>query len=196
MSNSTDKIIFIGSSTGGVETAMQIYKDLPSNIPAIIMVQHMPPKFTKLYADRINSTCAFNAKEAENGDIIRPGTLYLAPGGYQMSIIKSGSMLKIKIDDIGKQNGYLPSVSYTLDSLLKSIDNKLIIGIMLTGMGNDGAKEFATLAKNGGYTIGEDEASCVVYSMPNSAKKLGGIKKELPLNQIATTLKRDLLHLI
>ena len=158
-------IIAIGASTGGTDAIFQIIKDLPKEMPGIVVVQHMPPVFTKMYADRLNHTCKMAVKEAENGDEIIRGRVLIAPGDYQMEILKDKGKYYVKCYKGEKVSGHCPSVDVLFNSVAEYA-GKNAIGVILTGMGSDGAKGLLNMRKKGLYTIGQDEKSCVIYGMP------------------------------
>ncbi len=185
---STDKkhkiIIGIGASSGGTETSANIYRQFPKETPPMLMVQHMPKIFSKLFTERLNNECAFKVVEAIDGEIVRQNTLYVAPGGYQMSIIDSGQYYKIKIEDIGPVSNHNPSVNYLFNSMANVLRERCI-GILLTGMGEDGAEGMCKIKDNDGFTIGQDKESSIVYGMPRVAFEKGGVciqlsDKEIP----------------
>lgn len=178
-----NKIIAIGASTGGTESILQVLKSFTTDIPGIVITQHMPPVFTDMYAKRLNNLLPLEVKEAKNGDIIKPGRVLIAPGDYQMSVTKTGSMYKVKCAEGEKVNGHCPSVDVLFESVAKTA-GKNAIGIILTGMGRDGAKGLLSMKKSGAITIGQDESSCVVYGMPKVAYNIGAVQKQVHLNEI------------
>lgn len=183
MDISTSQIIAIGASTGGTEAIVSILKELPNTIPGIVIVQHMPPNFTRMFAERLNSITSLNVKEAQTGDQVLPGHVLVAPGDYHMKVYKSGSSYYIRCFKGEKVNGHCPSV----DVLFKSVAaeaGKNAIGIILTGMGSDGAKGLLAMKNSGARTIGQDENSSVVYGMPKVAYNIGAIEKQAPLVKI------------
>jgi two-component system chemotaxis response regulator CheB len=148
------------------------------------MVQHMPGGFTKLYADRLNRACAFEVREAEDNDLVKPGLALLAPGGeYQMKLVKGPQGYSVRLVDTEKVSGHKPSVDFLFDSVADAAGGRAI-GVIMTGMGADGAKGLLKMREKGAYTIGQDEASCVVYGMPMVAYKNGAVVKQLPLDRI------------
>ncbi|MCT4632984.1 MAG: chemotaxis response regulator protein-glutamate methylesterase [Firmicutes bacterium] len=188
------KLIAIGASTGGTEATSKVIKGFGPEFPPTVIVQHMPPVFTKLYAERLNKVCRCNVKEAENGDILEKGTIYIAPGDYHMRVNKKGSKLKLECFRGDKVNGHCPSVEVLFDSVSKIFSDD-IIGVILTGMGRDGAKGLLNIKSKGGYTIGQDSNSSVVYGMPKVAYEIGAVKRQLPLDkifsEIASKIRRD-----
>lgn len=177
-------IIAIGASTGGTEAIFDIIKRFPKEIPGIVIVQHMPPVFTKLYAERLNNSCAVEVKEAQSRDKVIPGRVLIAPGDYHMSIKKSGSDYVVDCFTGAKVNGHCPSVDVLFESVAEHV-GKDAIGVILTGMGYDGAKGLLAMRQKGARTIGQDERSCVVYGMPKVAYDIGAVERQAPLERIA-----------
>ncbi len=180
-------LIGIGSSTGGTEALRVVLTQLPEKIPPILIVQHIPPVFSKAFADRMNQLCQFNVKEAEDGDVVENGNVYIAPGGKQMSVKIVSNLLKIKIEDSPPVNRHKPSVDVLFDSIA-ALNRKKVVATILTGMGSDGAKGLLKLKQGGAQTFAQDEASCVVFGMPKEALKLGGANEAVPLDQMALKL--------
>jgi two-component system chemotaxis response regulator CheB len=183
----TDKIIAIGASTGGTEAISQIITSLPENMPGIVIVQHIPPLFSLMFAQRLNTTAALEVKEAQNGDYVEAGKVLIAPGDKHMRIKRLNGKYKVECFEGEKVNGHCPSVDVLFDSVARAAGDKAI-GIILTGMGYDGAKGLLEMKKNGAKAIGQDEASCVVYGMPKVAYNIGAVDKQVPLDSIAKTL--------
>lgn len=181
--HTTNKIIAIGSSTGGTRALEAVLTKLPANMPGIVIVQHMPPVFTKSFADRLNSLCSLHVKEAEDGDLIRPGSVLIAPGNYHMLVEKSGAKYYTRIKQGPPVHHQRPSVDVMFNSVASSAGVNAM-GVILTGMGADGAKGLLTMKEKGSYTIGQDEATCVVYGMPREAAKIGAVTDVLPLQEI------------
>jgi two-component system, chemotaxis family, protein-glutamate methylesterase/glutaminase len=179
-----DLIIAIGASTGGTEATLEVIKDLPREVPGIVIVQHMPSVFTKMYADRLNNICKFEVKEAQNGDVVRPGLALIAPGSFQMEVIRDHNGYFVKCFEGEKVNGHAPSVDVMFKSVAKAAKGKAL-GVILTGMGNDGAKGLLEMRGNGAFTIGQDEKSAVVYGMPMVAYNIGAVEKQCALGDIA-----------
>lgn len=181
----TKKIVAIGTSTGGPRALQVLLPNIPKNINAsFVIVQHMPPGFTKSLADRLDSMSEINIKEAEHNDTLLPGHAYIAPGDRHMEVVKEGNKFKIKLNNNPTVSGHRPSVDVLMNSLASmGIDN--IIGVILTGMGADGAKGLKKIKENSGYIIAQDEASCVVFGMPKSTIKLGVVDKVLPIHDIS-----------
>lgn len=182
-----DKLIAIGASTGGTEAIYTILKELPKNMPGIVIVQHMPENFTKMYADRLHATCRMEVKEAEDGDAVLPGKALLAPGGCHMKVLRGENGYRVSCFQDEKVNGHRPSVDVMFQSVAKAAAANAV-GVILTGMGYDGAKGIAEMKKQGAYTIGQDAESSVVYGMPKVAYDIGGIIEQLPLGRIASKL--------
>lgn len=179
-----DRIVAIGASTGGTEAIFEVVKQFKRNIPGVIIVQHMPPGFTKMYADRLNNQCEVAVKEAQTGDRVVPGQVLIAPGDKHMRLVKVGDNYQVECRGTEKVNGHCPSVDVLFQSVAKTAGNKAI-GIILTGMGGDGARGLLEMRQAGAITIGEDEPSCVVYGMPKVAYDIGAVKYQLPLTAIA-----------
>ena len=182
-------LIAIGASTGGTETLKKLLMELPNKIPPILIVQHIPPIFSKAFADRLNELCPFTVKEAEDNDIISLNHVYIAPGGRHMKVNRQDSAYRIKITDDPHVNKFKPSVDYLFNSLVDgSIKDKKLIGVILTGMGYDGAKGLLNLHSMGAETIAQDEETSIVFGMPKEAIKLNAASYILPLGKIANKL--------
>ena len=179
------QLLAIGTSTGGPVALQSVLTQLPSNFPyPILLIQHMPATFTAAFAARLNTLCQISVKEAEDGDVLRPGCAYLAPGGKQMMLDGRGNGARIRIIEGNDKVNYKPCVDITFASLAKSHNDK-VLAIVLTGMGADG-RDGARLLKEQGATIwAQDEASCVVYGMPQAVAKAGIASESLPLDKIA-----------
>ncbi|MBF0299945.1 MAG: chemotaxis-specific protein-glutamate methyltransferase CheB [Oligoflexia bacterium] len=180
-------VVAIGASTGGTEALKDVLVNLPEKIPPIVIVQHIPAVFSLAFANRLNELCPFKVKEAADGDQLKPGCVLIAPGGKQMAIVPCSSGYKIRITDAPPVNRHKPSVDYLFDSIATHVGKKAI-GILLTGMGNDGAKGLLKMKQAGARTIGQDEESCVVYGMPKVAFEIGAVEEVHPLNTIPTVL--------
>lgn len=182
-------LVAIGCSTGGTQALEQILTALPANSPGLVIVQHMPEKFTAAFATRLNGLCAIEVREARNGDRVRPGLALIAPGGLHMRLARSGAHLLVQVLNGPPVNCHKPSV----DVLFKSVAEVLggaATGVILTGMGDDGARGLREMHQAGAYTLAQDEASCVVYGMPREAVRLGAVDTVLPLERIAAALLR------
>lgn len=180
----TDTIIAIGSSTGGTEAVKQVLMKLPPHTPPILITQHMPERFTKTWADRMNVLCRIAVKEAEDGDSVLPGHALIAPGSYHMTLVRSGARYTVRINRDPPVNRHRPSVDVMFASVARYAGANAV-GVILTGMGGDGAKEMLTMKQAGAFTIAQDEGSCVVFGMPKEAIKAGAVDKVLPLDDIA-----------
>jgi two-component system chemotaxis response regulator CheB len=188
---STEKIIFIGASTGGTEATKDVLVNLPADCPAVCITQHMPPGFTTSYAARLNGLCKIRVAEAKDGERILPGHAYLAPGGKQFSIERSGANYIARVIDGEPVNRHRPSVEVLFNSAAKIVGPNAF-GIMLTGMGADGATAMRTMKDAGSYNICQDEASCVVFGMPREAINAGAAHEVLSLKDIAPRLLEKL----
>lgn len=177
------KIIAIGASTGGTEALFHLLMCLPRKMPGIVIVQHIPPIFSKMFADRLNAQTQFIAKEAETGDYVEQGKVLIAPGGKQMRIKRIGNKYKVEVFDGEKVSGHCPSIDILFESVAKEANSKAI-GVILTGMGYDGAKGLLSIRRKGGRTIGQDEQSSVVYGMPKVAYNIGAVERQAPLQKI------------
>lgn len=182
-----NKVIAIGASTGGTEAIYSILKVLPRSVPGIVIVQHIPPGFSKMFAERLNMQTHFDVKEAKTGDIIEPGKVLIAPGDKHMKIKKLGDKYMVETLTGNKVNGHCPSVDVLFESVAKIAD-KHAIGVILTGMGHDGAIGLMSMRKAGAKTIGQDKQSSVVYGMPKMAFELGAVEKQVSLSKIPRTL--------
>jgi len=191
MSGATSgSIIAIGASTGGTEAIIQVIKDFPETTPGVVIVQHMPPVFTKMYADRVDRICAMTVSEAQNGDRVGRGIMLIAPGGdQQMTLCRDAGGYYVKLAPGAKVSGHCPSVDVLLESVA-NVAGKSAVGVLLTGMGADGARGLTAMKKAGAYTFGQDEASCVVYGMPAVAYNMGGVSEQLPLASIGNAVLR------
>lgn len=180
----TDKVIAIGASTGGTQALQQILEKMPPDCPGIVIAQHMPEIFTRSFAERLNSICQVTVKEGVHGDTIQSGTAIIAPGNKHMMIRRSGARYTIEINDGPFVNRHRPSVDVLFRSAAKYAGQN-VTGILLTGMGDDGARGLLEMREAGSYTIAQDEASCVVFGMPKVAIGLGAASAVLPLEKIA-----------
>lgn len=185
-------VIALGASTGGTEATLEVLRDLPADTPGIVVTQHMPEGFTAMYAERLNRLCAMQVKEAENGDQIRQGQVLIAPGGdYHLKVSKKGINYYVNCVPGSKVNGHRPSVDVLFRSVAETVRSEGI-GIILTGMGADGAEGLLAMRQKGSFTIGQDKESCVVYGMPMVAKQIGAVCSEAPCSRIATLLVNHL----
>ncbi len=176
-------IIAIGASTGGTEAIYTILKGLPVNMPGIVVVQHIPPMFSKMFADRLNDTTNFRVKEAETGDLLVSGTVLVAPGDKHMKVKRLGDTYKVECYSGAKHNGHCPSIDILFESVAIEAGDKGI-GIILTGMGQDGARGLLMMKKSGALTIGQDAKSSVVYGMPKVAYEMGAVHTQASLARI------------
>ena len=177
------KIVAIGASTGGTVAITNLLEGIALPIPPILIVQHIPPVFSNMFAQRLNETFSFEVKEAESGDLVLPGRVLIAPGNKHMIAKKVGATVKVECFEGEKVNGHCPAVDVLFDSM-SSFGND-VIGVILTGMGYDGAKGLLKMRKHGAFTIGQNEKSSVVYGMPKVAYSIGAVEIQLPLEQIA-----------
>ncbi len=187
LTRTTHQIIVIGASTGGTRAIEDILVQFPANAPGTVIVQHMPPGFTRSFAERLNSLCQVHVKEAEHGDAVGPGQVHIAPGNKHMLLNRSGARYFVDVRDGPLVNRHRPSVDVLFRSAATHLGRNAI-GVILTGMGNDGAAGLKMMRDAGAVTIGQDEASCVVYGMPKAAAENGGVEQVLPLNLIAPRL--------
>ncbi|MDR0213118.1 MAG: chemotaxis response regulator protein-glutamate methylesterase, partial [Comamonas sp.] len=184
---STEKIIAIGASTGGTEAIKEVLVQMPADAPAIVITQHMPPGFTTSFAARLNGLCQITVKEAVNGERILPGHAYIAPGGKQFAIARSGANYVAVVNDDPPVNRHKPSVEVLFKSVAACVARNAY-GVMLTGMGADGAVAMREMKDAGSYNYVQDEASCIVFGMPREAIAHGAADEVLPLTQIAPAL--------
>ena len=184
---STEKLIFIGASTGGTEATKVVLMELPADSPAILITQHMPAGFTTSYAKRLDSLCQIRVKEAVDGERLLPGHAYLAPGGLHLSVERSGANYVARVRDGEPVNRHKPSVEVLFESAARVVGPNAL-AVMLTGMGADGAQAMLGMRDAGSYNICQDEASCVVFGMPREAIRVGAAHEVLPLPRIATAL--------
>ena len=184
---STEKLVFIGASTGGTEATKELLMSLPPDSPGVVITQHMPPGFTKSYASRLDGLCKIRVKEAVDGERILPGHAYIAPGGFHLSVERSGANYIARVSDGEPVNRHKPSVEVLFESAARVVGQNAM-GIMLTGMGADGAKAMRTMRDAGSYNVCQDEATCVVFGMPREAIAAGAAHEVLPLGKIAQHL--------
>lgn len=185
-----NKLIVIGSSTGGTDTLEFILRDLPEDIPPILVVQHMPPIFTRMFAERLHTNCRINVWEAREGDPLMRGLALVAPGDKHMVLAKRNDGLYVRCIDGARVCNQRPSVDVLFESVAKILGDECsrAVGVILTGMGSDGAKGLLAMRKLGSSTIGQDEASCVVYGMPRAAYECGAVQRQLHKNDIASAI--------
>ncbi|NMG63654.1 chemotaxis response regulator protein-glutamate methylesterase [Azoarcus indigens] len=185
------RIVFIGASTGGTEAIKDVLLGLPAQMPPVLMVQHMPEMFTPSFAKRLDDLCALHVKEAAHGERLQPGTVYLAPGHSHLSIARSGGGYQCELARSEPVNRHRPSVDVLFRSAAAEV-GAAAIGVLLTGMGKDGAEGLLRMKHAGAWTIAQDQQSCVVYGMPREAVALGAAREVLPLNAIAHHLMQRL----
>jgi two-component system chemotaxis response regulator CheB len=183
----THKVVAIGASTGGTEALKDLLSALPPDFPGLVMVQHMPEAFTRPFSERLNSLCRIHVQEARDGDRVLPGHALLAPGGHQMQIVRRGMEYAVKVYRGERVNRHLPSVDVLFSSCAQQL-GKNAIGVLLTGMGADGAKGMLEMKVAEAHTIAQDEATCVVFGMPREAILLGAVDQVLPLGRIPNAL--------
>ena len=187
MLKTTDKIIAIGASTGGTEAVRRVLTQLPVDMPPILVVQHMPQHFTKLFAERLNQSCALEVREALDGDLVTPGKALIAPGNQHMALRRSGARYRVELNSEPLVWHQRPSVEVLFNSVAEYAGRNAI-GIILTGMGKDGAAGLLAMRNAGAYTIAQDERSSVVYGMPKEAVSLGAAVEVLSLDRVAARL--------
>ncbi|HZV97861.1 MAG TPA: chemotaxis response regulator protein-glutamate methylesterase [Methylophilaceae bacterium] len=180
---SSEKLIIIGASTGGTEAIKSFLMQMPSDAPGILIAQHMPPGFTKSFADRLNSLCKIEVSEAEGGERILPGHAFIAPGHSHLLLTRSGANYVTQLSDAPPVNRHRPSVEVLFDSAAATA-GKNSIGVILTGMGKDGAAGMLRMREAGTYNFAQDEASCVVFGMPKEAIAVGGVHEVAPLKEL------------
>lgn len=184
---STEKIVFIGASTGGTEATKEVLLGLPADAPAVMITQHMPPGFTRTYAARLDSLCRISVKEATDGERVLPGHAYIAPGGLHLSVERSGANYIARVRDGEPVNRHKPSVEVLFLSAARVVGPNAL-GVMLTGMGADGATAMKAMRDAGSWNVAQDEASCVVFGMPKEAIAASATHEVLPLGAIAPKL--------
>lgn len=180
-------IIAVGASTGGVETLKDIFSRLPANTPPMVITQHMPERFTQSFAARLDSVSQMRVTEAANHDRLMPGHAYIAPGGQHLKLVRVGAEYVCKLEDGPTVSGHKPSVDVLFHSVASAVGPRAV-GIILTGMGKDGAEGMKAMRDAGAYTIGQNEASCVVYGMPQAAMKAGAVMIETSLEELPKQL--------
>ncbi|MBW8369502.1 MAG: chemotaxis response regulator protein-glutamate methylesterase [Thiobacillus sp.] len=189
MAETTDKVVAIGASTGGTQALEVVLTALPRVCPGIVIVQHMPEKFTAAFAARLDSVCAIEVREAKHGDRVRPGLALIAPGGRHMQLRRSGAQYHVDVIDGPPVNRHRPSVDVLFRSTARCAGGNAL-GIIMTGMGDDGARGMKEMRDTGAATLAQDEASCVVYGMPKEAVRLGGVGRSLPLASLPWEIAR------
>lgn len=184
-------IIGLGASTGGTEATLEVLKRLPADIPGMVIVQHMPPGFTGMYAQRLNKLCAMEVREAKNGDEIHRGLALVAPADLQARVVRMGSRYTLACQPGEKVSGHRPSVDALFMSMASAVKCHMV-GIIMTGMGRDGASGLLEMRKAGAYTIGQDKDSCVVYGMPGVAQEIGAVMIQASCDNVAAVLMQHL----
>lgn len=187
----TEKLIAIGASTGGTEAIKDVLMQLPANVPGIVITQHMPPGFTRSFAQRLDRLTRLHVVEAAGGERILPGHAYLAPGNFHLLVERSGADYVVKLSDAEPVHRHRPAVDVMMKSVAQA-GGKNVLGVLLTGMGKDGAQGMADIRAQGGYTFAQDEASCVVYGMPREAVAMGAVDAIVPLDDIGAALLEKL----
>ena len=190
MTRTTERIVAIGTSTGGTQALEYVLTALPRVCPGIVIVQHMPERFTAAFAERLNALCQIEVREAKHGDRVIPGRALIAPGGRHMLLKRSGAQYMVEVVDGPPVSRHKPSVDVLFRSTARAAGANAT-GIIMTGMGDDGARGLREMREAGAFTLGQDEASCVVYGMPKEAKKIDAVSREIPLEQIAAHILRN-----
>ncbi len=183
----THRIVAIGASTGGTVALERVLAGLPANTPGTVVVQHMPEEFTRAFADRLNSISPLHVKEAEEGDVLAPGKMFIAPGNKHMVLLRSGALYRVSISTAPPVNRHRPSVDVLFESVAKNAGPNAI-GVLLTGMGQDGASGLLSMRENGATTVAQDEQSCVVFGMPKAAIDIGAAQHIMPLDRVAEAI--------
>jgi two-component system, chemotaxis family, protein-glutamate methylesterase/glutaminase len=186
---STHKVLAVGASTGGTEALRALLTALPSDAPGVVVVQHMPENFTRSFAERLDGLCRMRVSEAKDGDRILPGHVLIAPGNYHLEVNRSGASYVARVFQADPVSGHRPSVDVMFDSCARSLGANAV-GVILTGMGADGARGMLAMRRNGARTIAQDEETCVVFGMPKEAIARGAVDEVLPLGRIATAALR------
>jgi two-component system chemotaxis response regulator CheB len=190
MVETTDKVIIVGASTGGTEAIKVFLEKMPADSPGIVIVQHMPEHFTKSFANRLDSLCKMSVKEAQDNDTVMTGRALIAPGNFHTLLKRSGARYYVEVKEGPLVSRHRPSVDVLFRSAARYAGGNAV-GVIMTGMGDDGAKGMLEMKEAGVYTIAQDEASCVVFGMPQEAIKLGGVAKVYPLEDIAGAVLRN-----
>ena len=183
----SEKIIAVGASTGGVEALKLLLMDMPAECPPILITQHMPPRFTTAFAERLNRECPMTVSEAKHDDDVEPNHAYIAPGSHHMELVRSGSHYKLRLDDGPTVSGHRPSVDFLFRSVAR-VAGKTAIGVILTGMGKDGSSGLLDMRNAGAITLGQDEASSLIYGMPRAAFENGAVMKQFALSHMADAI--------
>ncbi len=189
VNRATERVVCLGASTGGTEALREVLEALPATAPGVVVVQHMPENFTRAFANRLNTLCVVNVKEAEDGDPVLPGNVLIAPGGKHLMIERRGARYFVAVREGPLVSRHRPSVDVLFRSAATAAGSNAI-GVIMTGMGDDGARGLLEMKQAGGRTFAQDESSSIVFGMPKEAIALGGVDKVIPLKHIA----RDVLH--
>ncbi|GAA3213017.1 protein-glutamate methylesterase/protein-glutamine glutaminase [Dactylosporangium siamense] len=184
----TDRIIAIGTSTGGTQALETVLTALPRNSPGIVIVQHMPEKFTAAFAERMDMLSTIEVREAADGDAVQAGLALVAPGGRHMQLLTDGARFRVKVSDGPPVNRHRPSVDVLFRSVAR-VAGRRALGVIMTGMGDDGARGLLEMRTAGALTVAQDEATCVVHGMPKEAVRLGAVDREVPLTAIAEVIR-------
>ncbi|MCB2189275.1 MAG: chemotaxis response regulator protein-glutamate methylesterase [Deltaproteobacteria bacterium] len=187
LAESTDKVIVIGASAGGTEAIREVVTKFPATTPGVVIVQHMPAGFTRMFSERLNSLSAMEVKEAEDKDRVMPGRVLIAPGGLQMRVLRSGGIYQVRVEPGELVCGHCPSVEVLMQSAARYVGSNAV-GAMLTGMGHDGADGLKAMRDAGARTLAQDEATSVVFGMPKEAWLRGGAEKLVPLPDVAAAI--------
>jgi two-component system, chemotaxis family, protein-glutamate methylesterase/glutaminase len=190
MTQTTERVVALGTSTGGTQALEEVLTALPRVTPGIVIVQHMPEKFTAAFAARLDSLCRIEVKEAEHNDRVLPGRALIAPGGRHMLLKRSGAQYFVEVIDGPLVNRHRPSVDVLFRSVARSAGANAL-GVIMTGMGDDGAAGLLEMRKVGAQTVAQDEESCVVFGMPKEAIKRGGVQRTLPLDAVAAEIQKQ-----
>jgi two-component system chemotaxis response regulator CheB len=190
--NKRSPVIAMAASTGGTEALEKVLRGLPPAIAPTLIVQHMPTGFTKLFADRLDTICPMEVREAKDGDVLKPGLALVAPADLHMELVKYGANLCVRCFAGKKLHGVMPSADILFDSVERVMKDRAI-GVILTGMGADGASGLLKMRRAGAATIGQDKLSSIVYGMPKAAAEMGAVEHELPLDRIADKINGLLL---
>ncbi len=192
MLRTTERLVAIGTSTGGTQALEAVLRRMPATAAGIVIVQHMPERFTAMFAERLNTLCEIEVREARHGDRVIPGLALIAPGGKHMMLARSGAQYRVEVVDGPLINRHRPSVDVLFRSCAK-FAGKNAVGVIMTGMGDDGARGLKEMHDAGSATIAEDESTCVVFGMPKEAIRLGAVDRVLPLDEIAAAILRQSL---
>lgn len=187
LANTTDKVVIIGASTGGTEAIREVLMGLPATGPGVVIVQHMPKQFTAMFAERLDTLCEQTVTEAKSGDRVLPGHVLIAPGDSQLQVTRFGGQYRVKIGGSQTVCGHCPSVEVLMNSAAKAVGANAV-GVMLTGMGGDGAGGMLAMRNAGAQTIAQDQETCVVFGMPREAHRNGGAQRLVPLQDIASSV--------